>query len=293
VSMCSTAELVAAARAAGCGVAAFNVITLEHVEAVVAGAEEVGLPVIMQVSENAVRFHAGQVEPLARAATAAAEQSSARLALHLDHVTDTALLRKAVAGGFSSMMFDAGAAPYEENVVATRRAAEWAHTHGLWLEAELGYVGGKPEAPVSAHADGVRTDPDEAAGFVEETGVDGLAVAVGSSHAMTERTASLDHRLIRRLATRLPVPLVLHGSSGVPDEELVRAVEAGMTKINVGTALNLAYSTAVRRRLAEDPRMSDPRKYLQDARKAMAARVAALAGLVGRPTAGGGSPDHG
>jgi fructose-bisphosphate aldolase class II len=293
MSLCSTAELVAAARDGGSAVAAFNVITLEHVEAVVAGAEAAGRPVIVQVSENAVRFHAGQVVPLARAAASAAEQSSARLALHLDHVTETALLRQAVAAGFSSVMFDAGAAPYDENVAATRRAAEWAHTHGLWLEAELGYVGGKPEAPASAHAEGVRTDPDEAAAFVDETGVDGLAVAVGSSHAMTERTASLDHHLIRRLATRLPVPLVLHGSSGVPDEELARAVTAGMTKINIGTALNLAYSGAVRRRLAEDPGMSDPRKYLRDARSAMAATVAALAELVGRHEAGDESTSDG
>ena len=287
MSLCSTADLVAAARNGGSAVAAFNVITLEHVEAVVAGAEEAGRPVIIQVSENAVRFHAGQVAPLARAAAAAAERSSARLALHLDHVTDTALLHEAPAAGFSSVMFDAGAAPYDENVVATRRAAQWAHAHGLWLEAELGYVGGKPEAPVSAHAEGVRTDPDEAAAFVDETGVDGLAVAVGSSHAMTERTASLDHELIRGLAARLPVPLVLHGSSGVPDEELVRAVTAGMTKINVGTALNVAYSAAVRRRLEEDPAMSDPRKYLRDARSAMTATVAALAALVGHAAAGG------
>jgi fructose-bisphosphate aldolase class II len=189
-------------------------------------------------------------------------------------------LHQAADAGFSSVMFDAGAAPYHENVVATRRAAEWAHTHGLWLEAELGYVGGKPEAPASAHAEGVRTDPEEATAFVAATGVDALAVAVGSSHAMTERTASLDQDLIHRLAEQVSVPLVLHGSSGVPDGDLVGAVAAGMTKINIGTALNVAYSAAVRRRLAEDPEVSDPRKYLRDARSAMAGTIAALAALV-------------
>jgi fructose-bisphosphate aldolase class II len=190
------------------------------------------------------------------------------------------LLRRALDAGFSSVMFDAGAAPYDENVAATREAAEWAHSHGLWLEAELGYVGGKPEAPVSAHAEGVRTDPDEAAKFVAATGVDALAVAVGSSHAMTERTASLDHQLVLRIAERVSVPLVLHGSSGVPDDELAQAVVAGMAKINVGTALNLAYTGEVRRRLAEDTSMSDPRKYLRDARQAMAGTVATLITLV-------------
>src|SRR5689334_11684391 len=280
MSLCSTGDLVAAAREGGHAVGAFNVITLEHVEAVVAGAEMAGRPAIIQVSENAVRFHGGQVVPLARAAAAAAEESSGRLALHLDHVTDMDLLRRSHDAGFSSVMFDAGAAPYDQNVAATREAAEWAHSHGLWLEAELGYVGGKPEAPVSAHAEGVRTDPDEAAKFVAATGVDALAVAVGSSHAMTERTASLDHQLVLRIAERVSVPLVLHGSSGVPDDELAQAVVAGMAKINVGTALNLAYTGEVRRRLAEDTSMSDPRKYLRDARQAMAGTVATLITLV-------------
>jgi fructose-bisphosphate aldolase class II len=291
VSLASTADLVATAREAGHAVAAFNVITLEHVEAVVAGAEQTNQAVIIQVSENAVRFHSDRVVPLARAAAATAETSSGRFALHLDHVTDMALLQQAAEAGFSSAMFDAGAAPYDENVAATQRAAEWAHGEGLWLEAELGYVGGKPEAPASAHAEGVRTDPDEAAAFVVATGVDALAVAVGSSHAMTERTASLDHDLIARLADRVPVPLVLHGSSGVPDEDLTGAVAAGMTKINIGTALNVAYSAAVRRRLESDPVVSDPRKYLLDARSAMAETVAALAALVGttgRPDAAAG-----
>jgi fructose-bisphosphate aldolase class II len=280
MSLCSTGDLVAAAREGGHAVGAFNVITLEHVEAVVAGAEEARRPAIIQVSENAVRFHGGHVGPLARAAAAAVEESSGRLALHLDHVTDMDLLRRSLDAGFSSVMFDAGAAPYDENVAATREAAEWAHSHGLWLEAELGYVGGKPEAPVSAHAEGVRTDPDEAAKFVAATGVDALAVAVGSSHAMTERTASLDHQLVLRIAERVSVPLVLHGSSGVPDDELAQAVVAGMAKINVGTALNLAYTGEVRRRLAEDTSMSDPRKYLRDARQAMAGTVATLITLV-------------
>ncbi len=281
MSLCSTGEIVVAAREGGHAVGAFNVITLEHVEAVVAAAERTSLPTIIAVSENAVRFHGGRLAPLARAAAAAAEQSSARLGLHLDHVTEMDLLRESLDAGFSSVMFDAGAAPYDENVAATRQAAQWAHDHGLWLEAELGYVGGKPEAPASAHAEGVRTDPDEAAAFVAATGVDALAVAVGSSHAMTQRTASIDHDLVGRIVAEVPVPLVLHGSSGVPDDELVRAVAAGMTKINIGTALNLAYSGAVRRRLGEDPTLTDPRTYLRDARSAMADTVATLARLVG------------
>jgi fructose-bisphosphate aldolase class II len=144
------------------------------------------------------------------------------------------------------------------------------------VEAELGYVGGKPGAAQSAHSPGVRTDPVEAAEFVATTGVDALAVAVGSSHAMTTRTARLDHRLIAGLRSELPVPLVLHGSSGVPDEELARAVSAGMTKINIGTALNVALTASVRASLETDAAVSDPRRYLGPARDAMRAETLRL-----------------
>jgi fructose-bisphosphate aldolase class II len=278
VPLVSTGELIAEAAARGSAVAAFNVITLEHAEAIAAGAASAGRPAILQISHNAVRFH-GALAPIAAAAAAVADASGVRLALHLDHVEDEALLRQAADTGFSSAMFDAGALPYDENVRATAAAAEWAHGLGLWLEAELGYVGGKPDAPASAHAAGVRTDPDEARAFVAATGVDALAVAVGSSHAMTSRTANLDRELIAALRAAVPVPLVLHGSSGVPDDELRAAVAAGMVKINVGTALNIAFTGVVRATLAEQE-SSDPRKYLAPARDAMSAVVADLLRVV-------------
>jgi len=270
VPLIATSDLVRHAAADGSAVAAFNVITLEHVEAVVRGAEAARAPVVVQISENAVRFHGGLTVPLARAAVALAQTSGSGVGLHLDHVTDMGLLRQAADAGFSSAMFDAGNLSYADNVARTAEAVEWAHANGLWLEAELGYVGGKPGAPASAHAAGVRTDRAEALRFVRDTGVDALAVAVGSSHAMTTRTAVLDHALIAELAGALPVPLVLHGSSGVPDEELARAVTAGMRKINIGTALNMAYTHGVRHFLDRDPKVVDPRKYLADARTEMA-----------------------
>ncbi|GAA3232526.1 class II fructose-bisphosphate aldolase [Actinocorallia longicatena] len=257
-----TADLVTP----GTGIAAFNVITLEHAEAIIAGAEAAGRPVICQISENAVRFHGGRPGPIAAATAAVAQGSSARVALHLDHVMDTGLLYQAADHGFGSAMYDGSHHPYEENVALTAAAAEWAHSRGLWLEAELGEVGGKD----GAHAPGVRTDPDEAVAFVKATGVDALAVAVGSSHAMTDRTAALDHDLIVRLRDALAVPLVLHGSSGVPDAELRRAVANGMVKINIGTALNIAFTGAVREALGTSV---DPRKYLAPARDAMAETV--------------------
>ncbi|UQX88239.1 class II fructose-bisphosphate aldolase family protein [Jatrophihabitans telluris] len=275
-----TADLVAAAAQARVGVPAFNVITLEHAEAIVTGAERAGVAVILQISQNAVRFHGNRVLPIARGAAAVAESAAVEVSLHLDHVDDVELLHQAARAGFSSAMFDAGAQPYQHNLDATRRAADWAHAQGLYLEAELGYVGGKPDAPASAHAAGVRTDPLEARAFVAATGVDALAVAVGSSHAMTTRSASLDLELIAELADSLAVPLVLHGSSGVPDSEIRHAVEAGIAKVNIGTALNIAMTAAVRSALAGDAALVDPRKYLSPAREAIADTVAALATVV-------------
>jgi len=212
---------------------------------------------------------------------AVVDASSATAALHLDHITSLDLLRLATAHGFGSVMFDGSRLPYAENVAATRAAADLVHDHGLWLESELGVVGGKAGAPpVSAHSPGARTDPAEALSFVEATGVDGLAVAVGSVHAMTTRDASLDHGLIAVIHRTVPVPLVLHGSSGVPDAELRAAVRGGLTKINIGTALNVAFTGAVRAALRADPDVVDPRRYLTLARDAMAATVAHFIGVL-------------
>jgi fructose-bisphosphate aldolase class II len=281
VPLAVTGELVLAAAGSRTAVAAFNVITLEHVEAVIAGAESVDAPVVLQVSENAVRFRYGRLLPLTRAAIAAAERALVPVALHLDHVQSDVLLRQAPSAGFSSVMYDAARLPYEENLAATRAAADWAHAQGIWIEAELGQVGGKNgEPPLDAHAPGSRTDPAEARAFVAESGVDGLAVAIGSSHAMTTRTATLDHELLKRLTAVLDIPLVLHGSSGVLDDQLATAVAGGIAKVNVGTALNLAMTGAIREFLATHPSAVDSREYLGVGREAMTGAVARLIGVL-------------
>ncbi|HEY1175026.1 MAG TPA: class II fructose-bisphosphate aldolase [Phytomonospora sp.] len=282
MSVVSTGELVAAAAAQDIGVAAFNVITLEHAEAIVTGADAAGRPVILQISENAVKFHHGRVGPIAAATLAVAKDAAVPCALHLDHVESVELLKQAPLHGFSSVMFDASTLSYADNVAATRSAAEFGHAHGLWVESELGKVGGKNgEAPLSAHAPGARTSPSDAVDYVAQTGVDGLAVAVGSSHAMTSRDAALDHDLIAALREAVDVPLVLHGSSGVGDDELRRAVAGGLIKVNIGTALNIAFTGAVRPILDGDAKLVDPRKYLKPARAAMAETVAHFLALLG------------
>ena len=273
MTVVGTGVLIAEAQGAGRALPAFNVITLEHAEAIVAAASQSGRGVVLALSENAIRYHGGAAEPILAAVHALASRTDTPCGIHLDHLIDDSLVEAAIDGPLrpyvSSLMYDGGALPYAANLARTQQVVGAGHAAGLWVEAELGYVGGKAGAAQSAHAPGVRTDPAEAVAFVSATGVDALAVAVGSSHAMTTRTARLDHELVAALHDALSVPLVLHGSSGVPAAELRRAVSSGMTKINVGTALNLALTSALRDALAADPDVTDPRRYLAPARLAM------------------------
>jgi fructose-bisphosphate aldolase, class II len=267
--------IVAEAAAAGRGVGAFNVIGIEHAEAIVTGAQAAGAPVVLQISENCVRYHGG-LRPIGQAALAIARSAALPVAVHLDHATDEDLVREAAELGFGSAMYDASGLPYQENVTATAAVAAWGHEHGLWVEAEIGEIGGKD----GVHAPGARTDPREAAAFAAATGVDGLAVAVGSSHAMLTRDAVLDLELIGRIHAAVGVPLVLHGSSGVPDDMLTAAVAAGLTKINIATQLNKVFTAAVRAYLGDDAKVVDPRRYAAAGREAIAAEVTRLLGVL-------------
>ncbi|MEU8529285.1 MULTISPECIES: class II fructose-bisphosphate aldolase [Streptomyces] len=263
------------ARADSKGVGAFNVVQIEHAQAIVAGAERAGHPVVLQISENTARYH-GALTPVGLATLAMARRAAVPVAVHLDHAESPELVHEAVELGFTSVMFDASRLPYEENVAVTRDITAHCHHAGVWVEAELGEVGGKD----GAHAPGVRTDPDEARAFVAATGVDALAVAVGSSHAMLSRDAVLDFELIARLRAAVDVPLVLHGSSGVSDTDLAKAVASGMTKVNISTHLNKIFTRTVRERLDASPEVADPRKYLGPARSAVEAEVARLLGVL-------------
>jgi fructose-bisphosphate aldolase class II len=306
MTLVPTREIVDAALATATGVGAFNVIHLETAQALAAGAELAGRGVILQISQNCVRYH-GALEPIALGAMAIARAVSVPVAMHLDHADDEALIDEAIALGFGSVMvpvamhldhaddkalideaialgfgsvmFDAARLGYDDNVAATTRVATRAHGAGVFVEAELGEISGK----LGAHETGVRTDPGEARAFVEATGVDALAVAVGSSHAMTERSATLDLELIERLRESVTVPLVLHGSSGVPDDQLRAAIRAGVTKINVSTHFNGQFTRAIREYLAEYPLAVDSRSYLARGREAVAVEAARLLDLFATP----------
>jgi fructose-bisphosphate aldolase, class II len=277
-----TTDILAAAARDRRGVGAFNVVQLEHGQAIVSGAARAGAPVILQISQNTVRYHGG-LEPVALATLSIARHAAVPVAVHLDHAGSPELVREAVRLGFTSVMFDGSSLPYAVNVAATAEVVAHCHAHGVGVEAELGEVGGKD----GVHAPGARTDPEEAADFVAATGVDALAVAVGTSHAMLTQDATLDFELIRQLGSRVAVPLVLHGSSGVSDADLTRAVAAGITKVNVATRLSQAFTAAVRSCLDDNPSAVDSRSYLGQAREAMAAEVGRVLEVLGYGPAGG------
>ena len=283
MTLITTAHLINEAVARGRAVPSFNVISLEHAEAIVGGADLAGIGVLLQLSENAVKFHGG-MRPLLAACRELATSARSPIGIHLDHFESATLIDEAIAlgsgFGIGSLMVDASTEPYERNVALTASAVARGHDAGLWIEAELGEVGGKDDSRGGAHAPGVRTDPLEAARFVDATGIDGLAVAVGSSHAMSEQTASLDLDLIARLSSAVAVPLVLHGSSGVPDAALREAVAAGIRKVNVGTGLNMVFTAEVRAVLESSPMLTDPRRYLAPARDRVSDLVAHLCGVI-------------
>jgi len=275
MSRTNPAKLVLAAKSAGTAVGAFNVILLEHAEALVVGAEQAKLPVILQISENCVSYHKA-LKPISVATIAIAESSTVPVSVHLDHAESEELVKEALDLGYDSIMFDGSKLSYADNVAASARMAALCKNYGATLEVEIGEVGGKD----GVHAPGVRTNPPEAKIFAEATGADLLAVAVGSSHAMTTRDATLDFALIQEIAKTVSVPLVLHGSSGVSDSDLQKAVKTGMSKINIATHLNNVFTHEIRQALETNPKLVDPRKYIAPGRDSVASEVTRLLTLL-------------
>ena len=230
---------------------------------------------ILQIIENCVNYHKA-LKPISLATIAIAESSTVPVSVHLDHAESEDLVKEALDLGYDSIMFDGSKLPYAENVAASLRVAQLCKSYGATLEVEIGEVGGKD----GVHAPGVRTRPDEALTFANATRTNLLAVAVGSSHAMTTRDATLDFDLITEIATTAKVPLVLHGSSGVSDPDLQRAVRAGMSKVNIATHLNGVFTDEIRRALDGNPQLVDPRKYVGLGRTAIANEVARLLSLL-------------
>ncbi len=248
-------------------VGAFNVNNMEIVQAIIEAAEELNSPVIIQASQGGLKY-AG-VEYIAALGKLAGRNADVPVTLHLDHGTDFEQIMQCIRHGFTSVMIDASQYPLEENIARTKKIVELAHAVGVSVEAELGKIGGTEDDIVVDHADATYTDPEEAKRFVEETGVDSLAIAVGTAHGVYRGEPKIDFDRIREIRELVDVPLVLHGSSGVPYESLEKAIECGISKINIDTDIRAAFSEKVGEFVAENPEEIDPRKILGPAKEAM------------------------
>ncbi|WP_029191512.1 class II fructose-1,6-bisphosphate aldolase [Paenibacillus elgii] len=263
----SSTSLLEAARAGGYGIGAFNVHTLEMLQAVVDAAEETGSPLILQSTVGTVK-HLGS-DYIAAAATVAANRSRVPIALHLDHCTDFATIVQCIRAGYTSVMIDASMLPFEENVRLTKQVVEVARAAGVNVEAELGKVGGVEDDIVVAEHEALMADPQECAEFVERTGVHTLAPAIGTAHGIYKGEPKIDFDRIRRIAEIVAVPLVLHGGSGIPEEQVKRSVSLGMAKMNIATEIRIVFSDAIKAVFADNPQENDPRKYMIPAKKAV------------------------
>lgn len=279
----SSTPMLQAARAGGYGIGAFNVHTLEMLQAVVEAAEETNSPLILQTTVGTVK-HLGE-DYIAAAAQAAADRSRVPIALHLDHCTDFELIVRCIRAGYTSVMIDASMHPFDDNVQRTRKIAEIAAAAGVNVEAELGKVGGVEDDIVVAEHEALMADPDECARFVELTGVPTLAPAIGTAHGIYKGEPRIDFERIAAIAARVAVPLVLHGGSGIPEAQVKRCVSLGMAKMNIATEIRIVFSDAIKRVFADHPDENDPRKYMVPAKQAVKAAAIdkmAMLGCIGR-----------
>ncbi|BFH10520.1 class II fructose-1,6-bisphosphate aldolase [Paenibacillus melissococcoides] len=272
-------EFLPKAKAGKFAVGQFNINNLEFTQAITEAAMEENAPIIFGVSEGALRYMG--MEYTVAMAEAAAKKSGLPIALHLDHGSTFEVAMACIRAGFSSVMFDGSHHAYEDNIRLTKEVVKAAHAMGVSVEGELGTIGGVEDDLEVDEASAQLAKPEEAIRFYEETGVDALAIAVGTAHGMYKGEPKLHYDIIEAVASKIPVPVVLHGGSGVPDESIRKAIAAGAGKINVNTENQVACTAAIREALAKDADMIDPRKYLTPARKAMVEVVRAKIRLFG------------
>ncbi len=267
----SSKELLLDAQKHGYAVGAFNTNNLEITHAIIRAAEAKQAPILIQISAGAIRYAGLDFLPMI--ARQAAMKASVPVAIHLDHGPSFELVMKALRVGFTSVMRDASKLPFEQNVAEVVKVVEAAHAVGVPVEAEIGKIGGAEEHVVVSEREALMTDPDEAAKFVEASGCDFLAVAIGNAHGFYKGEPKLDFDRLAAIREKVPVPLVLHGASGIPDEQIRKAVERGICKINIDTEIRYAFATTVRKFMEENPYQIDPRKILGPAIEAMQAVV--------------------
>jgi len=260
-------EFLPKAKAGKFAVGQFNMNNLEFAQAITDAAIEEKSPFIFGVSEGALKYMG--MEYTVAIAQAAAQKSGLPIALHLDHGSSFEVAMACIRAGFSSVMFDGSHHTYEDNIRLTKEVVRAAHAMGVSVEGELGTIGGVEDDISVDEANAALAKPEEAVRFYEETGVDCLAIAVGTAHGMYKGEVKIHYDIIKEVVAKIPVPVVLHGGSGVPDEMIREAIQAGVGKINVNTENQVACTSAIREVLGKDAKVYDPRKYLTPARNAM------------------------
>ena len=278
MALVTTKELMLDAQKYHYAIGAFNAENMEMVQAIIAAAEELRAPVIVQTTPGTLKYASPAM--FHAMVAAAASEATVPVVMHLDHGSSYELAMKAFRAGYTSVMIDGSHHVFEENIEITKEVVRACHAAGIPVEAELGKVGGKEDDLDGGNGNGY-TVPSEAAEFVERTGVDSLAVAIGTAHGVYKGTPKLDIDRLSEIRKVVSVPLVLHGTSGVPDETVHACIRRGISKVNYATDLRITFTKAVQDYIAENPKAYDPKKYLGSAKVAVAQRVCELIQVCG------------
>jgi len=270
MNLVSLKDVLEPAEKGGYAVGAFNANNMEIVQAIIESAAEERSPVILQASQGAINY-AG-LDYIVALVKAAAQGTDVPVVLHLDHGTDFEQVMRCIRSGFSSVMFDGSRLPLEENIAMTRRVVEIARAVGVSVEAELGKIGGTEDDISVEEREALFTDPAEAERFVKETAVDALAIAIGTAHGPYKGEPRLDFPRLKRIKELTGAPIVLHGSSGVPDDAIRKAISLGVSKINIDTDIRQAF-TRITEFIKKNPDNIDPRKMLAPAKVEMKKKV--------------------
>lgn len=258
MALVTTKQLLLDAQKGGYAVGAFNVENMEMVQAVVAAAEELRSPVIMQTTPSTVKY--ANLNYFYENVKVAAQESSVPVVIHLDHGNSFELAMQAYRTGYTSIMIDGSHEGFEDNIALTSAVVKACHPGEVPIEAELGKVGGKEDDLDGGEGDPY-TNPQEAAEFVERTGIDSLAVAIGTAHGVYKGVPKLDFSRLSEIRKAVSIPLVLHGTSGVPDEDVAECIKRGICKVNYATDLRIAFTKGINQVLEENPDTIDPKKY--------------------------------
>lgn len=263
----NTVEMFQKASEEKYAIPAFNIHNLETFQVVVDTAAELNSPVILASTPGTISYSGGDY--LVSMGSAAAERYEIPIALHLDHFESFEEIKKYIDFGFKSVMIDASHHPFDENVKIVKQVVEYAHEHGVSVEAELGRLGGVEDDLVVDEKDAIFTNPEQAREFIELTGIDSLAVAIGTAHGLYKGEPKIDFERLEDIHSVVNIPLVLHGASDIPDAMVKRTIKLGICKVNIATDLKIPFSNAVKQYFNENPDANDPRKYMTPGKEAM------------------------